>query len=287
MQTDRNVLDRILLQYGSFSKNNKRIADYIVANKDKAVYLTARKLGAAVGVSSSSAVRFASVLGYESYADMQAELQKLTKSTLTSVQRLELMSAHISGDDVLSTVLHNDIHQIRQTLEFIDNDAFIATVDAIVAAKRVYVAGERSAHMLAGFLSYYFGIILESVTQVHASSTTDVLEQILRIGDGDCLIAVSFPRYSHKTVQAVHYAKQCGATTVAITDSDTSPISQSADYKLIAVTDVTLIADSLVAPLSVINALIAAVGMRRGKVLADTLGKLEQVWDEYAVYEKT
>ena len=231
-------------------------------------------------------VRFATELGYDGYPHPQRALQEMIRNKLTSVQRMEVSSDRMGGRDVPQTVLHADMDMIRMTLDEIDRDAFQGAVDALTGAKRIYILGVRSASALANFVGFYFNLLFENVTLVHTNSVSEIFEQILRVGPGDVLLGISFPRYSKRTLIAMRYAGDRGARVVALTDSHLSPLARVADHVLLARSDMASFVDSLVAPLSVINALIVAVGMSRRGEIEQTFNRLERIWEEYDVYEK-
>ena len=248
--------------------------------------MTASRLGKKVGVSESTVVRFASELGYDGYPDMQRSLQKMIRNRLTTVQRIEVTNDRLGDQDLLSMVLQSDIEKIRQTLEELDRDNFERAVDAIVSAKKIYIIGVRSSAAIAAFLHFYCNLIFDSVVLVSANTVSEIFESLLRVGEGDVVIGVSFPRYSSRTVQAMSFARDRGATTVAITDSEASPLAPISRYSLMARSDMASFVDSLVAPLSLVNALLVAVSWRKNDELARTFRSLEDIWDEYGVYEK-
>lgn len=285
-QKNNDLLNIIQEKYDNFSKGQKLIANYIVEHYDKAAYLTAAKLGEIVGVSESTVVRFAIELGYDGYPKLQKVLQELIKSKLTSVQRIEVSSNRINEDNVLKSVLQSDIDKIKITLEQIDLNDFNNVVETILSAKRIFILGVRSSATLASFLGFYFNLIFDNVRLVHTTSVSEMFEQIMRAQSGDVVIGISYPRYSKRTIKALQYAKAQGAKTIAITDSIESPVAQCADMSLLARSDMASFVDSLVAPLSVINALIAAIGMKRKDDIYNTFEHLEKVWDEYNVYDK-
>lgn len=269
-----------------FSKGQKRIAEYILEHYDKSAFMTASKLGEMVGVSESTVVRFASELGFDGYPQLQKALQELIRNKLTAVQRIEVTSDQIGSSDVLDKVLNMDIEKIRRTLEETSRADFDSAVEAIVNAENIYIIGIRSAYSLASFLSFYFNHIFPNVRMVNTSSTSEMFEQMLRMTDKDVLIGITFPRYSKRTHAASRYARNCGAKVIAITDSRFAPIAECADTLLLARSDMASFVDSLVAPLSLINALIVAVGLRKRDEISSTFSKLERIWDEYNVYEK-
>lgn len=282
----KDILGHIQGSMGTFSKGQKLIARFILESYDKAAFMTASRLGRTVNVSESTVVRFATELGYDGYPAMQKALQEMIRNKLTSIQRIEVSNDRIGDQDILSMVLQSDIEKIRMTLEEIDRAQFNATADAIVAAKRVYILGIRSAAALASFLGFYFNLIFENVTVVHTSSESEIFEQLLRVSAADVVIGISFPRYSRRTVKAMQFARDRGADVVAITDSEASPLAAISTHQLLAKSDMASFVDSLVAPLSLVNALIVAVGRRRNSDLAKTFQTLEKIWDEYEVYEK-
>ena len=282
----RDLIHSITQQMPGFSKGPKLIAQYILAHYDKAAFMTAAKLGMMVGISESTVVRFASELGFEGYPQLQRALQELIRNRLTSVQRMEVTSDQLGEGNILHKVLNLDIEKIRRTMEKASVEDFEQAVDTIVNAKNIYILGVRSASALSGFMSFYFNQIFESVRLVNTTSTSEMFEQIMRIKEGDVFIGITFPRYSKRTVNAANFAKQNGAKVIAITDSNISPIAETADHLLLARSDMASFVDSLVAPLSVINALIVAVGIRKKDEISSTYERLEQIWDEYNVYEK-
>ena len=281
-----DLITKIQSELPSFSKGQKQIARFILEHYDKAAFMTASRLGVTVGVSESTVVRFATELGYDGYPHLQRALQEMIRNKLTSVQRMEVAGDRMGGRDVLQTVLHADTDMIRVTLDEIDRDAFQGAVDALMGAKRIYILGVRSSSALASFLGFYFNLLFENVTLVHTNSVSEIFEQVFCIGPGDVLFGISFPRYSKRTLSAMKYARDRGARVIALTDSQLSPLARVADHVLLARSDMASFVDSLVAPLSVINALIVAVGMSRRDEIEQTFNKLERIWEEYDVYEK-
>lgn len=283
---NKDLLHLISEKMPEFSKGQKLIARYIIQNYDKAAFMTASRLGATVGVSESTVVRFATEVGFEGYPQLQRALQELIRNRLTTVQRMEVTSEQMGNTDILTRVLTMDIEKIRRTIEETSVESFKAAADSIVNAKYIYVLGIRSSAALAQFLTFYFNQIFPNVRLVTGFSTSEMFEQIFRIREGDVFIGISFPRYSKRTVKAINYAKEKGATVIAITDSSTSPLATNADHLLKARSDMASFVDSLVAPLSLINALIVEVGMRKQEEVSETFSTLEKIWDEYDVYEK-
>lgn len=281
-----DLINKIQSELPGFSKGQKQIARFILEHYDKAAFMTASRLGTTVGVSESTVVRFATELGYDGYPHLQRALQEMIRNKLTSVQRMEVSSDRMGGRDVLQSVLHADMDMIRQTLDEIDRDAFQGAVDALIGAKRIYILGVRSSSALSSFVGFYFNLLFENVRLVHTNSVSEIFEQVLRVGPGDVVFGVSFPRYSKRTLSAMQYARDRGARVIALTDSRLSPLARVADHLLLARSDMASFVDSLVAPLSVINALIVAVGMSRRDEIEQTFNKLESIWEEYDVYEK-
>ena len=284
MSTD--ILSILKERHPEFSKGQRRIAQYITESYDKAAFMTASKLGKTVGVSESTVVRFAVDLGFDGYPSMQKAMQEMVLNRLTSVQRIEVANDRIGNQDVVSMVLQSDIEKLRQTAENVDRKEFQAAVDAVLAAKNIYILGVRSVAPLANFLGYYLNYMFNNVRIVTASGTSEMFEQIVGIGREDVDIAFSFPRYSAATLKAAQYCRSTGATVIAITDNREAPLAQSADRVICAKSDMVSLVDSLVAPLSVVNALIVAIASKREKELHRTLDALERIWDQYHVYEK-
>ena len=284
MSTD--ILSILKERHPEFSKGQRRIAQYITESYDKAAFMTANKLGKTVGVSESTVVRFAVDLGFDGYPSMQKAMQEMVLNRLTSVQRIEVANDRIGNQDVVSKVLQSDIEKLRQTAENVDRKEFQAAVDAVLGAKNIYILGVRSVAPLANFLGYYLNYMFNNVRIVTASGTSEMFEQIVGIGREDVVIAFSFPRYSAATLKAAQYCRSTGATVIAITDNREAPLAQSADRVICAKSDMVSLVDSLVAPLSVVNALIVAIASKREKELHRTFDALERIWDQYHVYEK-
>ena len=282
MQDARTIIQRLNLRGQPLSKGHRRIAQYIAENYDKAVFMTAAALGSACGVSESTVVRFASAMGYEGYPELRETLASLVRQQLTSEQRFAIASS-IQERDVLSTVLHNDEQNIRKTVEALSQLDFDDVVSRLLAARRIYVMGLRSAAPLAQFMYHYLHQILDDVVLV-SNTTGDVFEEIARIGEQDVLVGISFPRYSARTVECMRFAKQNGAQVVGLTDGEMSPLHEAADVCLCASTDMASFVDSLAAPLSVINALVVSVGLHRREELGAHFKRLENIWNAHSVY---
>ena len=282
----RDILSVIQNSMPTFSKGQRLIARFILESYDKAAFMTASKLGKTVNVSESTVVRFAAELGYDGYPSMQKALQEMIRNKLTSIQRIEVANDRIGNQDILSMVMQSDIEKIRMTLEETDRASFRQAVDAILSAHRIYILGVRSAAALADFLGFYFNLIFDNIVLVHTTSASEIFEQLLRVGPEDVVIGISFPRYSSRTVKAMRFAKDRGANVIALTDSEASPLAEAATETLLAKSDMASFVDSLVAPLSLVNALIVAVGRRRNEDVEQIFADLEQIWSEYGVYEQ-
>lgn len=283
MENNEDLMRTIQLKFPRLSKGQKLIAEYILKHYDKAAFMTAAKLGISVGVSESTVVRFANELGFSGYPKLQKALQELIKNKLTTVQRLELSNDYISEENALKGVLKADMENIRATLEKINQKTFEEVVNEILKAKRIYIIGLRSSTALADFLGFYLNVILDNV-KVVGYGISDIFEQMISVGEGDLVIGIGFPRYAVKTIQALEFAHKRNASVVAITDSLLSPLAGKADHTLIAQSNMASFVDSLVAPLSVINALIIAVGLMEKDKIASTFKSLEDIWEEYQIY---
>lgn len=282
----RNLLSEIEAKMPSFSKGQKLISNYILEHYDKAAYMTASKLGSIVHVSESTVVRFAIELGFAGYPEFQHALQEMVRTHLTSFQRMEVTNHLIGDGDILSKVLLGDADKIKRTLEEADRAAFEEAVNALVNARNIYILGVRSSATLAGFLAHGLQMVFDGVKLVQSTSGSETFEQILNIGPQDVMVAISFPRYSKRIIHAVDFAKHSGADVITITDAATSPIAPQASQLLLAKSDMASFVDSLVAPLSIVNALIVAVSMKKQDDLRIRLHQLEKIWDEYEVYDK-
>ncbi|MEG0774810.1 MurR/RpiR family transcriptional regulator [Clostridium sp.] len=283
---DKNNVDlmrMIQIKFPRLSKGQKLIAEYILKHYDKAAFMTAAKLGSSVGVSESTVVRFANELGYEGYPELQKALQELIKNKLTTVQRIELSNDFITQDNALKGVLKSDIENIRATLEKINYQAFENSVNSIINAKKIYIVGLRSSTALADFLGFYLNLILDNV-KIVSYGMSEIFEQMLSLSEEDCVIGIGFPRYAMRTVEVLTFAKSRNADVIAITDSVLSPLATRADHTLIAESNMASFVDSLVAPLSVINALIIAVGLKKKEKISKTFSDLETIWQEHQIY---
>jgi len=280
---NKDLLTIIQDTMSSLSKSHKLIGSYIINNYDKAAFLTAAKLASNVGVSESTVVRFANALGFEGYPELQQELMEIAKIKLTTVQRVEMSPEYKNRSETLKKVLKSDIENIRDTFESMDKEVFEKVVDEILKAEKIYIIGSRSSTALAEYFGFYLNLVLDNV-KIVGHGISDLFEQILRVSDKDLVIGISYPRYSNKTIDLMNYSKEQGAKIVGITDSSSSPIHNISDYTLIAKTNMMSFVDSLVAPLSIINALIVSVGASEKEEITNFLNKLENIWDTHRIY---
>ncbi len=279
------VVERITDSLDSMSKGQKAIAHYILDNYETAAYMTAAKLGEATGVSESTVVRFSMELGYEGYPHFQKVLQEELKVKLTSVQRLNAASRFADDASVLRSIMQADMDSLKHTYDNIDESAFAKAVNMILEAKKIYIMGLRSSSPLSSFMHFYMTPLFDEVRHIHSNSANEVFEQILPIGPGDVMIGISFPRYSTRTIQSMQYARSRGASVIVITDKGDTPMTENADVALFARSDMASFVDSLTAPLSLINALLVALGMHRKSHIEASFEALEQLWKEYKVYD--
>lgn len=282
---ENDLLSVLARGSSKFSKGQRVIAKYILNNYDKAAFMTAGKLGRIVGVSESTVVRFAAELGYDGYPSMRKALQEMIRNRLTSIQRIEVAKSMIDDTDLVKSIIGSDMQNLQATLDLLEHDSFNKLVDSIVEAKSIYIVGMRTSTSLATFLGLYLNLLRNNVNVVHDTAASEIYEQIIRISAGDLFIGISFPRYSSHTVDAMQFAKKMGAKTAAITDSSTSPLNGIADVCLHAKSDMVSFLDSLVAPMSLINAIIVAVGIRNKERVSETFERLEKIWSEHDVYE--
>ncbi len=279
-----DVITRIEQNYPAMSKRHKLLSDFVRENYDKAAFMNVEQLSSATGVSEATVVRFSSELGYEKFNQFQKALHDYAMSNLTSVQRMDRASQQYQDTDILTSVLETDIARIRTTLANLDRTAFNGAVDALNSAENIYIIGLRGSSSLARFLEYYLNHIFSNVKLVNGASVGDIFEQMFRIGDKDVLIAFSLPRYSLRTIRAVRYAKKNNATIIGITDGENSPILELCDFPLMAKTAMEAFVDSLVAPMSLINALVVAASLKRPQEANSYLNKLESIWHDNEVY---
>lgn len=284
-----DLLERLQEEMPRFSKSQKRIAEYISENFVHASYFTASSLSGEIGVSESTIVRFATELGFAGFPEMQQELRNLILHRLTSVQRLERTRNYIKEKelDILPLVFQSDVDRIRQTEKELDAEMFRASVEALSKAKSVYVVGTHSMGALAQILGYYLNFMFDNVRVITASTGTEMLERLYHIKKDDVVIGISFPRYSSATTEALRFCRKAEAKVILLTDRKQSVVSECADYPLIAKTGMVSFIDSLTAPMSVINALIAATAIERAEELEQNLVQLETMWNENNVYEQS
>ena len=280
------IFSKIDINNKKLSKGHKKLVQYISTNYDKAAFMTASKLGEKVGVSESTVVRFATEMGFKGYPELQKELQQMIKSKLTAVQRMEVSSNLIGEDNAIKKVLNGDIELIRDTLEIVSDSEFKKSVEMINNARKIYILGVRSSAALASFLYFYLNLVFENVVLVDTSSGSEMFEQMFRINEDDVCVAISFPRYSKQTINALRFISDRGTNIISITDSAVSPIAEFSNALLVAKSDIVSVVDSLVAPLSLINALIVALTFSRREEVYNNFNKLEGIWDEYQVYDK-
>lgn len=285
IKDSKYLISHIQSQYIRFSKGQKLIAQYILKNYDKVAFMTACKLGEAVGVSESTVVRFANALGYSGYPKLQDALQEVIKNKLTTVQRVDMVKEFNDDSAILKKIVKSDMDNIKDTLEEIDEKAFEEAANRILKAKRIYIVGMRSSFTIAQYLGFYLGIILDSV-HVIRTDMGDAFEQVVKINEDDVLIAISFPRYSKKSYQIVSYAKEKGAHIVSLTDSPFAPVASFTDNLLLVKSNMVSFVDSLVPALSIANALIVSVGMKEKEDIKQHFDDLEAIWEKYSVYDK-
>lgn len=280
-----NLLSQINSSMDSFSKRQKQIANFLLDHYEKAAYMTAAQLGQAVNVSESTVVRFAYELGLDGYPSLKRSLQEIVLKKINSIQRLELAVNMLSYNEVLNHVINSDINNLQKTIEEINKQEFDQIVDTIINSDKIFIIGVRSSAPLASFMSIYFNIIFDNVKLINAVSVIEIFEQLSKVNEKDVVIGIGFPRYSRRTINAIQFAKTQNSKTIVLTDNDSSPLVEYADYYIKARSNMASFVDSLVAPLSVINALIVAIGMKKKHEIIKTFQKLENIWDKYGVYE--
>lgn len=286
MKQRENLLEEIKSKIHKFSKSHKKIAAYVLEHYDKSAFMTASKLGSIAGVSESTVVRFAYELGFEGYPEFQSALQELIKNKLTTVQRMEITYSKMEEKNILKSVMQSDIDKLKQTIDCIVDDVFLSVVDTLDKADKIYILGARTCSSIASFLGFYLNMIYDNVKTIATNSASETFEQIYRVGPNDAVIAISYPRYSVRTLNAVKYAANNNSKVIVITDSDEAPINKYATHSLIAKSDMTNFVDSLVAPLSLCNALIVALVVRNKETVSKTFYDLENIWVDYEVYEQ-
>lgn len=280
----KDILEKLEENSRGFSKGQRQIARYITENYDKAAFMTAGKLGKTVGVSESTVVRFATELGYDGYPGMRRAMQEMVRGRLTSVQRIAVAKDMLDGSNVIKYVMGSDIEKLHRTMEEVDRAGFDEAVNVIENAEHLYIVGMRSSAALASFMAFYMNFLIDNIRLIHDTTANEVYEQIMHIGPGDVYVGISYPRYSSSSLKAMKFAKSRGATVVALTDNPNSPFAAVADIRLYAKSDMVSFLDSLIAPMSLINALIVAVAARKQETLAQTFNYLEGLWSEYEVF---
>lgn len=286
MSDNKNLVQRMNQKYNKMSKGQKKLANFISLNYDKAVFFTASKLGESVGVSESTVVRFASLLDYNGYPGFQKALEEMVASKLDSIKKIEITSGDMSKEEVLESVMMSDAEKIKLTLDSIDKVSFEQATQNLLEAKKIYVIGIRNCAPLASFLGFYLNLIFDNVVLLTSNNSSEIFEQMIRINEEDVLIGISFPRYSMRTLKAMEFANSRSSKVIAITDSKHSPMNLYSSCNLFARSEMASIVDSLVAPLSLINALIVSICMKKQKDVMETLKVIENVWDEYQVYSQ-
>jgi len=285
MEENRNdIITRINEKYSSMSKSHKKIAAFISDHYEQAVFMTAAKLGETLDISESTVVRFASGIGYEGYPEFQKALEEWVQNKLSTVQKMNVKYGRSTQSEILSSVLSSDMEKIQDTMENLDPVAFETAVDIILEAKNIYIVGIRSCEPLADFLSFYLNMIRGNVKLLRTTSVSEMFEQMIRIDENDAIIGISFPRYSMRTLKAMEFANDRNAKVITITDTVHSPMNLYSSCNLLARSDMVSIVDSLVAPLSVINALVVALCLKRPEEVKQGLEMLEDVWNNYQVY---
>jgi len=283
---DADLIRKIQKEFNKLTKGQKLIAEFIINDYDKAAFMTALALGETVGVSESTVVRFAHSLGYDGYKDLQKQLQELVKNKLTTVQRLSMVSKYSNKEGILKKVMEKDMENIHKTINETGHEAFEKSIDLILNAKKVYILGLRSSSFIAGYLGFYLSFILRDV-KVVTSSANDLFEQLFRVESEDVIIGISYPRYSKRTLEALDYCKEKGSKIISITDSLISPAAKYSDITLVAPSEMLSFVDSLVAPMSLINALILAIGLEKREDTAMYFEELERIWNKYNVYNSS
>ena len=286
MEEKLDIIKKIKLYYPNLSKSHKIIADYIINNYDKAAFMTAAALASATSISESTVVRFADRIGYEGYRELQNDLQELIKNKLTTVQRLSLASNDYSNyGEIISKFMERDMDNIKKVINDIDNVSFHNAINSMVKAKSIYIVGLRSSSFLAGYLAFYLNFLFDNITVVNTGAN-DIFEQLLKIDSEDAILVITYPRYSKRITDVLEYSKEKGTHIIAITDSVHSPAASIADVALLASSDMLSFIDSLVAPMSLINAFIIALAIEKKDNLNTYFEELEQIWKKYGIYDE-
>ena len=283
MKDDNNFNQRIREKFHDLSNAHKNLAEYIISNSDKAAFLTASRLGSLVGVSESTVIRFATSLDYQGYPELQKDLQESLRTKLNLVSRFQDTDAAQKTDCPVRTILNHDIDNLKKSMDKVDVESFNAAVDEIIKAPTIYIVAQRSAHCLAVFLAFYLEMLGKDV-RVVPHGISSIFEQFMSVRNEDLVIGIGFPRYTRKTIEGLDHARKQGATTMAITDNIVSPLAQLAEIALYVESDLGSFIESLTAPLSIINALVTAVGRKQKNKTLDILERLEEVWDENDIF---
>lgn len=286
MVFNMNLIDLINENFPKMSKGQKKIAEYILLHYDKAVFMTASRMGSVVGVSESTVVRFATLLGFDGYPKLQQALEELVSLKLSSVKKIEVTSTKLTKQEILENVIQSDIDKLKFTLDTIDKDAFEMAINILEKSRRIYICGIRSCMPLANFLGFYLNMIYDNVTVINTNSLSEIFEQMLRIDERDCFLGISFPRYSMRTLKAMEFANNRNAKVISITDSVNSPMGLYSSCNLLAKSELASVVDSLVAPLSVINAIIVSLFVKNKELAIKNMEDLEMLWEDYQVYSK-
>ncbi|WP_313756484.1 MurR/RpiR family transcriptional regulator [Tissierella sp.] len=284
METYVDIIKNIQNNFNNLSKGQKLIAEFIINNYDKAAFMTAAALGETVNVSESTVVRFANTLGYKGYRELQKDLHELIKNKLTTVQRLTMANEYSNRENALKKAMEKDMENIDKTINEIGHKTFQDAIDLILNAENIYILGLRSSSFLAGYLGFYLSFLIKGV-KVITSGPNDVFEQLLKADSKDLIIGISYPRYSKRTLEALDFCVEKSCKIISITDSLISPAAKYADISLIASSDMLSFVDSLVAPMSLINALIVAIGMEKKNDIRSSFEDLENIWKKYNVYD--
>lgn len=276
-----SLFERISNQYNSMSKGQKKLAEFIMSNYEKAVFMTAAKLGETVSVSESTAVRFASLLGYEGFPEFHKALEVMVQEKLETITKIDIRQGSLKQEEIIETVMLSDIERIKRTLQELPQNVIRETIQSISQAKRIYIMGVRSCEPLARYLGFYLNLMLQNVTVITSAGTNEVFEQMLNIGENDVFIGISFPRYSIRTIKAMQFANDRRAKVISLTDHLLSPLNLYSSCNLYAKSEMATLIDSLTAPMSVINALIVSLYMKDPEKITRNLEILEKIWDDY------
>lgn len=278
---EKDIISYIHEKMPEFSKGQRAIARYILSDYDKAVFFTAGKLGKEAGVSESTVVRFAMALGYDGYPEFQQSMAEYVKAKLNTINKIDIKNQDFSQGELTDYVMNGDVIKIQDTLKNLDRKAFDFAVEAVLSAEHVYIVGLRSCSALARFLGFYLNMIVPDVRVVDSNNSSEIFEQMIRVNSSDVVIGISFPRYSMRTLKALEFASSRSAKIITMTDSSYSPLVMYSSCNLYARSDMASVADSLTAPMSLINALIMALCVKRKDSVISNIETLENVWKDY------